>query len=266
MPFIPNTPESFIQRSDSKDPAATCSGLAQSGRPCRRPIAGSPRPSKSPPPSNSPPELGYCWQHQDQADHNASPQGLQKSTIRERTSIDTLVDRLGLLEVESPVKASSKRRRTHSAAPAVQSTTTHGQSQNTQTSEKPSHRPRPKPAPKKTWSLLCCLFSDVADEEQGPRPSEKRQEKKTSSAVPNISNNGAKLSPNSATRPAVRRDPPSRTAEFLSLIPSEVSPETTALLLTELAKPTSAQDEPGFIYIFVSSFTYPRLDNISIKI
>lgn len=265
MPFIPNTPESLIQRSDSKDPAATCKGLTSTGRPCRRSLAGSPRSSKSPSPtpSNIPAagELGYCWQHKDQAPsaagQNASPHGLQNSTIKERTSIDTLVDRLGLLEVESPTKSNLNRRRPHSAAPAVHSSDTYAATQNT---EKPSHRPRPKPEPHKTWDLLCCF--GVADEEPPARPSHHNRPTKTTSSLPNrlsvpsAQSGTAKLYPNSLSRPEIGRYP-SRTAEFLSLIPSDVSPETSAILLAELAKPISALDEPGFIYIFVSiSFPY----------
>jgi hypothetical protein len=36
----------------------------------------------------------------------------------------------------------------------------------------------------------------------------------------------------------------------MSLIPPDTSPQTASQLLAELAKPVSAQDEPGYIYIF----------------
>ncbi len=42
----------------------------------------------------------------------------------------------------------------------------------------------------------------------------------------------------------------SHTQSLLSLIPPTLSPQTTSLLLAELAKPLSPHDEEGFIYIF----------------
>lgn len=228
MPFIPNTPESLLQRSDSKNPGTTCRGLTGGGKPCRRPAATSPRPSISASLSGSLSEDHYCWQHKDQAQsaetaNNVSPHGLPKSKIQERTSIDTLVDRLGLLEVESPTKANPSRRRPHSAAPAV----------NSRISEKPSHRPSLKPEPVKTWSFLCCF--GIANEEPAPRPTRNTGPKKTSSAVPT---RPTKLSTTSTVHP----EPP--------LIPTNVPPQVAHKLRVELAKPISVQDEPGYIYIF----------------
>ena len=39
MSFQDRTPESLVQRSDSKNPATTCKGITSSGRPCRRALA-----------------------------------------------------------------------------------------------------------------------------------------------------------------------------------------------------------------------------------
>ncbi|CAL8582311.1 hypothetical protein XPA_007978 [Xanthoria parietina] len=47
------------------------------------------------------------------------------------------------------------------------------------------------------------------------------------------------------------RDPPSQTENLLALIPKSLSPQTTSLLLSELAKPVSSHDEEGYIYIFM---------------
>jgi len=167
MPFIPHTPESLLPRSDSKNPASTCRGLTSNGRPCRRSISRSPSP--------------YCWQHKDQ-----TPQ--IQPTIKERTSTDTLVDRLGILEI-SPRKQEQKRKRPQKRKPS-------------------------------NLALFCCIGE--ASETSAPRPA----------------------------RPPISRDPPSRTKEFLSLIPKSTSPQTTAILLAELAKPVSEFDDEGFIYIF----------------
>ncbi|PHH66461.1 hypothetical protein CDD82_1546 [Ophiocordyceps australis] len=91
MPFIPNTPESLLGRSDSKDASRTCRGITSTGRACRRPVpraagAGQPR---------------YCWQHHDQA--SASPHGprLPQSIVEARNSLDTLADRIGLVSLDN---------------------------------------------------------------------------------------------------------------------------------------------------------------------
>lgn len=138
MPFIPHTPESLLARSDSRNPATTCNGITSAGRPCRRALATTPRSSPSPRPSPSaisrvlsvvPADLNglgsveaavfFCWQHKDQAERFAAsdnPRGAGRKKevveMRERTSVDTLIERLGLLEVGdgSPTKAKGSRR------------------------------------------------------------------------------------------------------------------------------------------------------------
>lgn len=118
MPFISHTPESLLPRSDSKNPTTTCHGITSTGRPCRRALPTSPSPSPSP--RVSPSALrrglavvpadrdsnaagGFCWQHQEQAERVGADGGAgrKKGTVgvRERTSVDTLVERLGLLRV-----------------------------------------------------------------------------------------------------------------------------------------------------------------------
>ncbi|KAJ9134595.1 hypothetical protein NKR23_g10050 [Pleurostoma richardsiae] len=121
MPFIANTPESLIGRTDSKNPLTTCRGITSNGRPCRRPIAP-PGPALAAHPK---PKLGqlraddptderlYCWQHKEQASSSSrSSPGPRKSATpipEERTSLDTLADRLGLLEVSQTCLEKSKK-------------------------------------------------------------------------------------------------------------------------------------------------------------
>jgi hypothetical protein len=171
-PFIPHTPEALIARSDSKNPASTCRGLTSNGRACRRPSPG------------------FCWQHTDQTPPPTIKErhGPSSPIVKERASIDTLAERLGLLEI--------KRKR-----------------------QKP--KPKPRPRPRSNLLLLCCIGE--ADEPRAPRP---------------------------VKRPTVRRDPSSRTGELLSLIPKSASPQTTSLLLAQLAKPFSESDDAGYIYMF----------------
>ena len=213
MPFIPHTPESILPRSDSKNPAFTCRGLTANGRPCRRPVS-----KAAQFPSSLGPEV-FCWQHRDQ--HvQASPQGLQSTSIRERTSVDSLVARLGLLEV--------KKRKSRKPV---------SDSEKLKTGQNDPRRPKPKrPTSRSSLALLCCI-GDV-DRGKAPRPVKPSPHNAPKSRMPD----------EQLHRPKIARGPSSR--ELLSLIPSSLSPQTTALLLAELAKPVSDFDEEGYIYMF----------------
>ncbi|RAL60103.1 hypothetical protein DID88_000728 [Monilinia fructigena] len=96
-----HTPESLLPRTDSKNPNSTCRGLSSNGKPCRRGLSKSPNNSPSPSPSRGAlsPEA-FCWQHKDQAGQAALPVQSRPNPLRERSSVDTLVERLGLLDVD----------------------------------------------------------------------------------------------------------------------------------------------------------------------
>ncbi|KAI9677397.1 MAG: hypothetical protein M1817_006350 [Caeruleum heppii] len=67
-------------------------------------------------------------------------------------------------------------------------------------------------------------------------------------------------------RPQLPRDFSSHTQSLLSLIPNYLSPQTTSLLLAELAKPLSNSDEEGYIYMFWltdSNTTPPEAENVA---
>ncbi|KAH7360900.1 meiotically up-regulated gene 113-domain-containing protein [Rhexocercosporidium sp. MPI-PUGE-AT-0058] len=244
-PYIPHTPESLLQRSDSKNPDAHCRGLTTSGTPCRRAIGKSPQTSPSPSPrrKSSPGRLptpdAYCWQHKNQAAAHpgASPEGIQSATIRERTSVDTLIDRLGLLEVEE--RKQEKRRkpvpRPEPEKPRIENAG--------------PERPKPRPQPASNLGLFCCI--GVADEtKRAPRPASNKHGRRTTAPIPpKVMKASSNLHPTNH-RPSIVRDPSSRTGEFLSLIPKSASPQTTAQLLAELAKPVSELDNEGYIYMF----------------
>ncbi|KAH7553053.1 meiotically up-regulated gene 113-domain-containing protein [Bipolaris maydis] len=123
--FTGVTPESLIPRSDSRNPATTCKGLTQSGRPCKRPIdAKEPEGDgvlavTSVAGDDSGEEIGaaayFCWQHKDQAETLAAKESTGPETqlypLKERSSIDTLVQRLGVLDIEEPNEAAPRKRR-----------------------------------------------------------------------------------------------------------------------------------------------------------
>ncbi|EPE08616.1 importin 13 [Ophiostoma piceae UAMH 11346] len=285
MPFIPNTPESLVGRSDSKNPATTCRGITSGGRPCRRPIpagdANQPSLSTGGAPHSAAngrskryglraddprDERLYCWQHKDQAammsarsspGPQASRPAVSPSNIimEERTSFDTLADRLNLLSVNSG------RKRTNQG-PAEWS------------------KPRPKPStkPKQTTSFFCCFSIPIEDKEEmpsapvRPRPRPFQPARPTTASPGRSTYNNEKLTVAAAahSRPSSRhshshyqrpssnsnsRRPSaasysSQTAHYLSLILPSTSPNTASALMAELAKPISQGDEAGYIYMF----------------
>ena len=314
MPFIPNTPESLLRRADSKNPASTCKGITTSGVHCRRSIV----PSRSSivsfsgrrsrngddggvlallKPGDGPEDEGaaafFCWQHKDQAVSltNAASGNRLASIVelKSRTSQDTLVERLGILNVESDGKSKSKkqsRRDFEKEKPARKDTLP----KNWQDVDGPLlavHEKRGQainqPRRRKDASFLsalCCLSLPDIDEEpparprhyrekprpaasfaqyEGPssRPSRRQANDTTSSHnTPNRASHASPIHqtpPNPMTpthRPRYPHDPPSETQTLLSLVPKTLSPQTTSALLAELAKPISSHDEPGYIYIF----------------
>ena len=300
MPFIPHTPESLLARSDSKDPATTCKGLTETGRHCRRSLAASPRPSPlssrhrggrdgvlavlSADESHDGAAAFFCWQHKDQAaslqndDRGGLAQGTGNVTntniipLTERTSIDTLVDRLGVLDVqndqESPSKSRRKRRQT---ARPVRKDTLPQKWQNVQgpliplpngggSTENPFHNnQKERQRQPGFWETLCCMV-ELNDRPKIP-PAKPRPHPPSTSARPinHTSYPQHPTTPKRSSRPPLSAIPSastpishttSHTQNLLSLIPRTLSPQTTSALLAELAKPVSTHDEEGWIYIF----------------
>ena len=284
MPFIPHTPESLISRNDSKNPATTCKGITEKGRPCRRSLATSP-PSSPLPKIHRTNRDGvlavlssdderegaaafFCWQHKDQAATlqndgqgrgNGSGQTTTLFPLTERTSIDTLVDRLGVLDVQDGQGSGRRnlRRKEQSSRP-VRKETLPKKWQNVQgplmalpenggSSEKPPSRRRTENRRRPGfWESLCCM-GPAYDSPSTP-PAKPRQHP-TTPAPPTVH---PAPTPNRTAGPPPAPTPrtTSHTQTLLSLIPPTLSPQTTSALLAELAKPVSAHDEEGWIYIF----------------
>lgn len=317
MPFIPHTPESLVARADSKNPATTCKGITSNGRSCRRALAAS---TQSSPNAKQSPRDGvvafiskdgadhegaaafFCWQHKEQAESLAAANysGRKSGVVRlqDRTSLDTLVDRLGLLEVEdheTPTRTGHRNERTRPAKKErlpKNWQNVPGPLLSIPVIDLPSEKSRPnkygkqksRPSSNLIFSFSCCTTSSEPNEPMPapvqnsgqptdhqtrrakmpssvrrsevstPTPAQKKQHVShirnpsaeaylTDPAV--VSSQGTQVN-----RPSFARDPPSRTQEFLALMPKTLSPQTTSLLLAELAKPISDFDEPGYIYMF----------------
>ncbi|KAF2086869.1 DUF1766-domain-containing protein, partial [Saccharata proteae CBS 121410] len=238
----------LVKRNDSKNPATTCKGVTNSGRPCRRDIAAA-RASKAGVLAVAAVDDGegaaafFCWQHKDQAEQLKQAQpalnsgGRQDETriypLQQKSSIDTLMGRLGVLDEEEDEGKKRRRMRTSKQNAAgghhMQRPPTWNQVQgplmsvpsDVMASNAPYARPTSRPSSKQKhrgfWASLCC---GAADEDEDYYESNNRP----SSSSP--------------------------TGRNLSFIPAELSPQTASSLVAELSKPISAHDEPGFIYIF----------------
>lgn len=117
MPFNDRTPESLVSRADSKNPATTCRGITSNGRPCRRALASQKLTSITRVHTGLTsitrvhtgvldPTVLYCWQHRDQAStptsdirHPTASQHARPDPIQERSSLDSLVGRLGIMSM-----------------------------------------------------------------------------------------------------------------------------------------------------------------------
>ncbi|RYP60923.1 hypothetical protein DL771_010332 [Monosporascus sp. 5C6A] len=274
MPFIPGTPESRLERKDSMDPDTTCRGITSSGRPCRRPRNASSEGPHTPKkrtdrlsaddPAN--PDL-YCHQHKDQADASAhstpGPKTSNAPILGGRESLDTLIDRLGIVEAQQ--KNHHRRKKTHRSSDHHGDGGRHeekiSEANNTYVSETP-YNPRPTTTRK---SFLCCCFSipfgeeEQQEEEEHARPARPKprpvQSAPADTAAARPPSSSQRLTPGprpglAASKHSSAQSGSSQTSELMSLISAQTSPQTASQLLAELAKPPSAQDEPGYIYIF----------------
>lgn len=198
MSFTHRTPESLLPRSDSKNPTTTCRGTTTNGRPCRRSLA-SPKSS----PATSPRKQGlsptlqdhngvldatllYCWQHKDQAQNatidaaiSEKQDGVRPAPIQERTSLDSLVARLGVASIadvpqekqtlqNARTRRSSDRRQNVRPARPAENRTPQGSSyaqspsiDYKRTSEKLENRQRKRTG---FWGSLCCMSSANDDD------------------------------------------------------------------------------------------------------
>lgn len=206
MPFIPHTPESLIQRSDSKDPGTTCKGITSAGRPCRRPLGSSPQSSPTAhrrfksgviavlQPSDEDHEGAaayFCFQHKDQAETlaggNQDGRKAKIVTVQQRTSIDTLVDRTGVLDIEDDATPSKSRHKRGHARPARKETlpkkwqdvngpliAISGDKQ--RPAERGTQRHQARGQSNLSFSLFCCV--STADQDYMPPPRVQRTSEK----------------------------------------------------------------------------------------
>ena len=283
MPFIPHTPESLIPRSDSKNAATTCKGITLSGRPCRRDLKSQRSDdgvlavvSKDDDATRGAAAY-FCHDHKDQAAKLTQSKPTSGAAalypLNKRSSTDTLMERLGVVDLnhERPGRRKKQASANKQGLPQKWQDVP-GPLLAVSTSEKPARPKQRHPHP--LLALICCGSYDDDDARPLAAPIPRRQEtsslsetqrpprrtqqtthqtsksnhrQRSSSTRPVLTDK----SPNPRNRPPIPRDPPSQTENLLALIPKSLSPQTTSLLLSELAKPVSSHDEEGYIYIFM---------------
>ncbi|OAG21126.1 DUF1766-domain-containing protein [Alternaria alternata] len=255
--FTGTTPESLIPRSDSRNPATTCKGITKSGRPCRRPIDAKVSEDDGViavvsvlSDDSDDDEIGaaayFCWQHKDQAEQLAaqatSGPATQLYPLKERNSIDTLVERLGVLDFGEPDEATRRQKKKST------------QGRRTSGSRPPRRINRPA-----TWDNvegpLMSVPSDVMAERKRrdhrpskPPPQRKKQSFWASLCCGSADDDYAEVKPARPVNRTTREE--SETAKLLRYIPNTLPPQLASTLLAQLSKPLSPHDEEGYIYIF----------------
>lgn len=180
----------------------------------------------------------YCHQHKDQAHVGQLQSGRRKeSVLREKSSIETLVQRLGIQEKSK--KANKSSGKWDYAGEESQTSLPGRRKEN-----RPAGQKKKKPG---FWASLCCGGAAQETDDYV----EIIRHRKRLDAQAGISTQSVP-GKRPASRPVVDHKTDSNTAtnNLLALLPTHLSPETTSTLLAELVKPISAADEEGYIYIY----------------
>lgn len=280
MPFVPNTPESLIARSDSKHPNLTCRGITASGRPCRRPLATSAASSPNGSSSLFPPsssrrrpqtpdprdESLYCWQHKEQASLSAhsspGPRATATPILEEpthRTSLDTLADRLGLVDLQDKEDARRKKNRQQKRDTRPNGGRRHQYAGSGSSTNEKYDAGKGKKKEKPSLKFCFCFtipLEEVSEPARPARPQPRPIQQRPSTGVPSPSRtskshlNSSSPSTAAAAAKSSRKSTTSQTATFMKLIPEDLDATTASALLAELGRPYAESEEPGYIYMF----------------
>ncbi|KAK4191321.1 meiotically up-regulated gene 113-domain-containing protein [Podospora australis] len=221
MPVFANTPESRLGRTDSLDPATTCRGITGGGRPCRRALnkdeAGPTKTSyfsKNAKLRADDPsdESLYCWQHKDQAAMSAH------STPGPQMAHTPVLQ--GRTSIDTLAERLGLMRTNSRPKPSIFG----GGSQQGS-----------RPSKQKTFTCCFCIDIPIPGDDFMPPPRPMPTPVQPTSVSTPHRPNGKK---------------PGRKSKLAPPIPRNASPQTIAKLETELAKPFSVNDDPGYIYIF----------------
>lgn len=227
----------------------------------------------------------FCWQHKDQAASVLHVAQKEVVEVQGRSSIDTLVERFGVLEVKGEkdgiIRMANRRSRNREKR-NIRQQTRHQEDGNSMATVKEEKYERIEESRQKRpslWSLLCCFSPSTMDYDDDANAMRSRHSQNDlrhhdayhrrpeMTMTPHTPASIARPQPtathhsrtpqdqfSSTTSSAPLLSPPiSPTYDYsnpLSLIPSHLPPATQTALLNELTKPLSPKDEPGYIYIF----------------
>lgn len=217
--------------------------------------------------------------------------------LRERTSVDTLVERLGLLQVRERrlAEAGGCDRRAGGRGDGFGSVKRKGGRELLGTKvEREKSRGKSRAEDKLAVSLFCCVRSVDPDDMPPPRPCPRpqshghrahRADRPPMKEIPAAARRGVANGPvntkaakppsngadsGRASQPAsqrapihllsprpIPRQPPSPTQTLLSLIPKSLPPHTASALLSELAKPLPPPSPDDAGYIYIFRLTEP---------
>ncbi|WEW56461.1 hypothetical protein PRK78_001905 [Emydomyces testavorans] len=313
MSHVRDCPEFRLTRTDSKDPLTTCQGVTSDGRKCRRTVISAKDASMKEAITKQlssknvgKPEVQVeellCWQHKNQAPL-VKTKVAAVTKLRERSSIDTLIERVGLLNVndcpntakanESQIKNSRSsyrprrdremrteeliERQERLAAQAHRL----GKGRESAVVTSPSSKKKLS-----TGRRLVCFITGInrddlpelrfrrrtehlraashSDSSHAMQPAQSRVQHKQSQSLPSSV-------PRTSLRPSMlahTSSSSSQTQSLLSWIPTSLSPETTSKLLQKLSEPLSPSEEWGYIYIYcvTPQKTVPSADIIPLLI
>lgn len=177
------------------------------------------------------------------AHSSPGPRATATPILEGRTSLDTLADRLGLVDLEDkrkkPRPKREKRERTES---------------------------RPRPSRPKQKSLSCCLCFSIPIEQPQPRPARPQPRPVQPTTAPMPSKGSSKYRPTpvssqiASPAKSSRKSTASHTAQIKDFIPDSLDAPTASALMAELARPHLESEEPGFIYMF---WLTPTSDTLS---
>ena len=200
----------------------------------------------------------YCWQHKDQAftqsqQHNGHEPAGALPTLQERTSIDTLVERLGGLDVKSKGRKGTKPTRKpenhlNDLHAGHQGGADHGRTHKASSTPAPAARPKQRQS---FWASLCCMGEEEDDDyieivRHRKRSEAARRPKQEQDMTMPVRHNSTPQNPHSAGHGSTNQQSP----PIMSYIPDSLAPQAASVLFAELTKPISSFDEPGYIYIF----------------
>ncbi|KAF2012460.1 DUF1766-domain-containing protein [Aaosphaeria arxii CBS 175.79] len=259
MAFTGQTPEALLARSDSKNAATTCKGITKLGRPCRNPLDldairnatgdnGVLAVTSVVGDSDDEEEIGaaafFCWRHKVQAEQlGLKRQNTQIFKLQNRSSIDTLVAKLGVLEVNEEGRTETQEERRRRREQRRQS--------GAASSKRPPRRINRPPTWDRVQGPLMSVPSDVLNQRPPGRTQPQQQKKKKqssfwSSLCCGTADDDDYVEVVRHKKRTDRQNPP----PLISYIPHSLPPQTAAALLSELSKPISPHDDEGYIYIF----------------